>query len=201
MKSGTKKNIMSVIAGTIAVVFLTQVIAVSIVEAHSGKLLNINGKDYWVWVAIKEDANYVNTISAADVYIYEADPSDPLNGDSLNTKPVEGMENLLKVDIVANGQNRTLDLVPVWNSTGLEVGHYEAPAVFTAETTYDIKLVGDWNGTRFDVAWSCTPGEVPETPQENSTSTLSEGVTQKAQGGGFSCPTPLSEISVPASVS
>ena len=52
---------------------------------------------------------------------------------------------------------------------GLEVEHYEAPAVFTAENTYVIGLVGDWNGTSFDVAWSCTPGEVPETPQDNST--------------------------------
>jgi hypothetical protein len=95
--------------------------------------------------------------------------------------------------------NKTFDLLPVWNSTGLEVGHYESPAVFTAAATYDMKLIGDWNGTRFDGTWSCTPGEVPERPQDNSTSTISEGVIQKAESGGFTCPTPLSEISIPDS--
>jgi hypothetical protein len=95
-------------------------------------------------------------------------------------------------------RNKTFDLLPVWNSTELEVGHYESPAVFTAATTYDIKLIGDWNGTRFDGTRSCTP-EVPERPQDNSISTISEGVIQKAESGGFSCPTPLSEISIPDS--
>lgn len=182
---------------TITVLLLTQTNFVDHALAHSGKLLNVNGKDYWIWVATVGEPGLLDVKSGAEAYIYAADPSDPLNGDSNKTKPLNGMDSLLKFDIISAGKNKTLDLQQVWNSTGSEIGHYESPVVFTVETTYDFRLFGDWNGTKFDVTWSCTPAEVIEYPQNNETIALSSGVIQKAESGGFSCPKPLSDISFP----
>lgn len=195
-----KRTLFVIVAITIAVTLSTQIFATTFSNtafAHSGKLINVNGKDYWIWVATKPDPAYLDTISGAEAYIYTADPQDPLNGDSNQTKPVEGMDAMLKIDVIAGDKNKTFALQQVWNDTDAETGHYESPFVHTVETTYDYRLFGDWNGTQFDVTWSCTPGEVPESPQTNETTTLSNGVIQKAESGGFSCPKPLSEISFP----
>lgn len=169
---------------------------VSNTEAHSGTLLDVNGKDYWIWVDAIEPAS-IDVMGGGDVYISEADPQDPLNADSNKTKPVGGMEEILKFNVIADGKNKTIDLHQVWNSSGPEIGHYEAPFIHTVNTPYEYQLYGNWDGTQFAASWTCTPGTEPEYKQTNGTVTLSEGVTQKAESGPFSCPKPISEVSFP----
>ncbi|WP_148685952.1 hypothetical protein [Candidatus Nitrosocosmicus hydrocola] len=195
---------MTVVVIAITITLLTQVFSTTIISnsmntayGHAGKLLNVNGKDYWIWVASIGEPGIIDVKGGAEAYIYTADPVDPLNGDSNKTKPVEGLDATLKFDVMAGNKNKTFDLVQVWNSTGAEVGHYESPFIHTVDTTYDYKLFGDWNGTKFEATWTCTPGELPEYSQTNETITLTEGVIQKAESGSFSCPIPISEISFP----
>jgi hypothetical protein len=179
-----------------ATVLSIQLGIVSNVEAHSGTLVNVNGKDYWIWVDAIEPAA-VDVMGGGDVYISEADPQDPLNPDSNKTKPVDEMDTTLKFNVIANGKNKTFDLHKVWNSSGVEVGHYVAPFIHTVKTSYDYELFGNWNGTAFSAKWSCTPDVTPEYLQINETITLSEGVVQKAQSGPFKCPQQISEVSFP----
>lgn len=197
----TRRTLTLVMAVTIAITLSTQLIALTSLQntafAHSGKLLNVNGKDYWIWVASIGEPTIVDQMGGAEAYIYTADPKDPLNGDSNNTKPVEGMDSILKFNVIAGGKNKTFDLQQVWNNTAAELGHYESPFIHTVATTYDYELYGNWNGTKFSATWTCTPGELPEYSQTNETETLSGGVTQKAESGSFSCPIPPSEISFP----
>lgn len=200
-KVSKRKTLFSIVVITIAITLSTQMIAMTLSQntayAHSGKLLNVNGKDYWIWVASIGEPTIIDQLGGAEAYIYTADPQDPLNGDSNNTKPVDGMDSILKFNVIAGGKNKTLDLQQVWNSTDAESGHYESPFIHTVDTTYDYELFGDWNGTKFSATWTCTPGELPEYAQTNETKTLSDGVTQKAESGSFSCPIPPSEVSFP----
>jgi len=194
----------TVVVIAITITLLTQVFSTSTISnsmttayGHVGKLLNVNGKVFWIWVASIGEPGIIDVKGGAEAYIYRADPADPLNGDSNKTKPVEGLDAILKFDVMAGNKNKTFDLVQVWNSTGAEVGHYESPFIHTVDTTYDYTLFGDWNGTKFEATWTCTPGELPEYSQTNETITLGEGVIQKAESGSFSCPIPISEISFP----
>lgn len=193
----SKKNKIFVVFLTIGILLFMQSNMISTAHAHAGKLLNVNGKDYWIWVASVGEPGVIDVLGGAEAYIYAADPQDPLNPDSNKTKPIEGMDALLKFDIIAGDKNKTFALEQVWNSTGAEVGHYKSPFIHTVETTYDYRLFGDWNGTQFEATWTCNPGEIPESPQTNKSKILTNGIIQKAESGGFSCPKPLGEISFP----
>jgi hypothetical protein len=193
-----KKNTTFVFIALMTILMMTTSISMIYnVQAHSGKLLNINGKDYWVWVDINHDGDVVDVLGGGDIYISEADPQDPLNQDSNKTIPVSGMEEILGFNVIANGKNKTFDLERVWNGTDYEAGHYEAHFIHTTAVPYEYELFGNWNGTQFSATWTCTPGVEPEYKQTNETTTLSEGVIQKADSGPFNCPKPLSEVSFP----
>jgi hypothetical protein len=111
--------------------------------------------------------------------------TDPLNSQANGTRPIEGLEKMLKVEISAGDKNKTLDFEPAFRVPG----NYEAPFFPTVETTYNYRLFGDINGTAFNVTWTCSPaGGESEPISDNSTIQISEGVTRKGMVGGFSCP-------------
>lgn len=51
------------------------------------------------------------------------------------------MDAILKFNIVAGNKIKTFPLEQVWNSTGVEIGHYKSPFILTLETTYDYSLL------------------------------------------------------------
>ena len=165
--------------------------------AHTANLLNINGKDYWIWVGTTGHPAYLETKDGADTYIYTADPDDLYFSESKKAKPVKGMEDVLKFEVSVGGKNKTFDLQPVINSTGVEAGHYESPFIHTAEGIYKYRLFGDWNATKFDVTWSCTPYNHSTGQLTNKTVILSDQIVQKAESGSFSCPQHLESFPDP----
>jgi hypothetical protein len=195
----------TVLTIAIATILLTQGLATTSFNfmneafGHVGKLVNVNGKDYWIWVDAKYPA-VINVLGGGDLYVYEADPQDPLNPDSNKTKPVDGLSEILKLNVIASGQNKSFPIETIWNGTAEEAGHYESHFIHTAENTpYEYELFGNWNGTQFSVSWTCTPGVEPDYKQTNETTTLSEGVLLKADAGQFGCPKPMAELSIPES--
>jgi hypothetical protein len=100
-----------------------------------------------------------------DFSAFWPDPSDPLNPQANDTKPIEGLENMLKVEVAAGDKNKTFDFEPAF----MNPGHYEAPFFPTVETTYNYTLFGEINGTDFRATWTCSPagGEGTEVYSRN----------------------------------
>jgi hypothetical protein len=162
--------------------------------AHQRQLFTIGDKDYLFVVGSIGEPLYVDQKSGVELFAYWPDPSDPVNSQANATKPIEGLEKMLNVDISAGDKNRTLDFEPAFR----DPGHYEAPFYPTVETTYNYTVFGSINGTTFNSTWTCSPGGGESAPiSDNSTAEISPNVTRKSIMGGFGCPQPISDAGFP----
>lgn len=162
--------------------------------AHQRQLFTIGDKDYLFVVGSIGEPLYVDQKSGVELFAYWPDPSDPVNSQANGTKPIEGLESMLKVDVSAGDKNRTLDFEPAFR----DPGHYEASFFPTVETTYNYTVFGNINGTAFNATWTCSPGGGESAPvSDNSTVEISPNVTRKSIMGGFGCPLPVSDAGFP----
>jgi hypothetical protein len=162
--------------------------------AHQRQLFTIGDKDYLFVVGSIGEPLYVDQKSGVELLAYWPDPSDPVNSQANGSKPIEGLESMLKVDVSAGDKNRTLDFEPAFR----DPGHYEASFFPTVETTYNYTVFGNINGTSFNATWTCSPGGGESAPvSDNSTVEISPNVTRKSIMGGFGCPQPVSDAGFP----
>lgn len=162
--------------------------------AHQRQLFTIGDKDYLFVVGSINEPLYVDDKSGVELFAYLPNASDPVNSQANGTRPIEGLEKMLKVEISAGDKKKELEFEPVFR----DPGHYEAPFFPTVETTYNYRLFGDINGTAFNVTWTCSPAGAEETPvSDNSTTQLSQGVTRKSIMGSFGCPLPKTDAGFP----
>jgi hypothetical protein len=162
--------------------------------AHQRQLFTIGDKDYLFVVGSLGEPAYVDQKSGVDFAAFWPDPSDPVNSNANGSKPIEGLESILKVDVTAGNKNKTFAFEPAF----MDPGHYEATFFPTVETTYNYTLFGNFNGTNFRATWTCSPAGGEGTPiSDNSTVEISPNVTRKSMMGSFGCPRPLSESGFP----
>jgi hypothetical protein len=162
------------------------------VFAHESRLYSIGNKDYWITVGSIGEPVFVDDKSGAEAFISTADPANPLDSDSNGTKMMEGLEKTLKFEISAGDKKKVFEIEPAWN----DPGHYEAVFYPTVETTYNYRLFGTINNVSVSFDFQCQTSE-GEGQQENSTKQISEGVTQKAQRGGFGCIDSRADVGFP----
>jgi hypothetical protein len=185
--------ILSAIA-TGTLLLFASVVSMQFAFAHQRQLFTIGDKDYLFVVGSVNEPVFVDDKSGVEFFAYWPNATDPLNSQANGTRPIEGLEKMLKVEISAGDKNKTLDFEPAFR----DPGHYEAPFFPTIETTYNYRLFGDINGTAFNATWTCSPAGGDETPiSDNSTTQLSQGVTRKSIMGSFGCPLPRTDAGFP----
>ncbi len=180
---------------TVAILLLSSsCILQNVAFAHQRQLFTIGDKDYLFVVGSLGEPLYIDQKSGVDFSAFWPDPSDPVNSRANGSRPIEGLENMLKVEVVAGDKNKTFDFEPAF----MNPGHYEAPFFPTVETTYNYTLFGVINGTNFRATWTCSPaGGEGTLISNNSTVEISPNVTRKSLMGSFGCPQPLSEAGFP----
>lgn len=178
-------NIHIILVGAVFVSSLLVTPVLQMSYAHQRALFDINGKDYLFVVGSANEPLYVDDKTAATLDAYWPNASDPTNSRANGTQPITGLEEMLRVEILAGDKNMTSNLEPAYG----EVGKYESETFYpTVPTTYSYRIFGDVNGTAFDVTFSCTPAGGEAAPSDNSTVEISENVVRKALQGGFGCP-------------
>jgi hypothetical protein len=184
--NGRKQDFL--MAGTIAVAaILIFSINSQIALAHQRALYTINGKDYLFVIGSLNEPVSVDDKTGVDFRGIWPNSTDPTNSQANGTKPITGLENMLKVEISAGNKNMTSNLEPAFG----ESGSYESKSFYpTIETTYAYRIFGDINGTSFDQTFRCNPAGGEEAKSDNSTVLVSQNVERKAQAGGFGCPEP-----------
>jgi len=198
----TKTNIRDIILSTMSFITFSLIISIAITSqfafAHEKQLLSINEKPYLFVVGSVGEPVYINDKSGVELFAYTPDPSDPLSEDSNGTKPITGVEKSLKVEVSAGPTNKTLDFEPDEENPA----HYTATFFPSAETTYSYTLTGTVNDTPVHISYSCVPGGGEEDDDEssggdNTKTELSQGVIREQMAGGFSCPMPRDEVTIP----
>jgi hypothetical protein len=155
-----------------------------VADAHQRALFTINGKDYLFVIGSLNEPIFVDDKTGVELRAIWPNSTDPTNSNANGTQPITGLENSLKVEILAGDKNMTSNLQPAYG----EVGSYESEIFYpTIPTTLSYRIFGDMNGTNFDATFSCTP-EGEQRPSDNSTVEISENVVRKALQGGYGCP-------------
>lgn len=104
---------------------------------------------------------------------------------------VTGLEETLKVELVAGDKKKVLDFSPVYNVPGA----YSAAFYPTVATTLSYRFFGTIKGTPVDITFTCRT-EGADAADEGE-KTLSEGVLQKSKTGGFGCPADKASLGFP----
>ena len=152
---------------------------------HQRALYTINDKDYLFVIGSANEPLNVDDKTTVVFDAYWPNASDPTNTKANGTQPISGLEDMLKVEILAGNKNMTSNLEPAFD----EVGKYESETFYpTVPTTFSYRFFGDINGTSFDATFSCRPAGGETAPSDNSTVNISEKVVRKALQGGFGCP-------------
>ena len=185
------KNIAIGSVAGISMVLILASIGLHSASAHERRLYTIGDQDYLFVVGSMNEPAFVDDKSGVEVFAWLPDPADPMNSQANGTMPIEGLT--LKTDVSAGGKNVTLDLEPTFR----DPGHYEAVFYPTVPTTYSYTVYGDINGTAFRDTFTCAPAGESEPAQDNSTVTVSEGVTRIGQSGGFGCFESRADVSFP----
>ncbi len=152
-------------------------------SAHERQLINIGGTDYLFVVGSLGEPVVVDDKTGVDLRVQAADPKDPTNSSAGGAKPVLGLEQALKVEIIAGNKKKTFDLTTVYNAPG----SYKAIFFPTVQTGLTYHFTGTINNTPIDLSFSCAP-EGSKAVEDKSSVRLGDGVTRKYKNGQFGCP-------------
>jgi hypothetical protein len=107
--------------------------------------------------------------------------------------PVTGLDQSLKVTLIAGDQKKTMTLSPQYGQDG----KYTAPFYPTVATTLSYEFTGTINNTPVDLTYTCLPDGTPKAALDSTQKQLSSGVTQMSTSGGFGCPIPKEDLGFP----
>lgn len=154
--------------------------------AHERDTFQIGDKYYVLTVGSLNEPFVVDTMSGVDLRVSQvAGPTG--NGSSKEAgkgAPVTGLERTLKVELAAGNRRETLSFDPSYAAPG----SYVASFIPTVQTTYSYRIFGTIDGSAVDVTFTCAPGEVSETAEDNSQLKVSGSVTRINKVGAFACP-------------
>ncbi len=154
-------------------------------SAHQHATYEIGGVEYEFTIGSLNEPIVVDDKTGVDFRVARGQHG------SAESTPVTGLENDLKVELIAGDKRKILDLVPVYNTPG----SYKATFFPTIPTTLSYRIFGTINDTPVDLTFTCA--EEGQAAVDEGEKEISAGVTQIMKGGGFGCPAPKSDLGFP----
>lgn len=119
-------------------------------------------------------------------------PDGDMDGPIAGVTPVKGLEDTLKVELIAGSAKKTLDIAPAYGKEG----SYTAKFYPTMATSFSYRLVGTIEGSPVDLTFTCLP-DGKKAEDDTTRKELGNGITQTVRGGGFSCPVAKESLGFP----
>jgi hypothetical protein len=164
----------------------------TIVGAHERQLINIGGTDYLFVVGSLGEPIVVDDKTGVDLRVQTADPKDPTNSSASGAKPLLGLEQALKVEIIAGEKKKIFDLTTVYGT----LGSYKAVFFPTVKTGLTYHFTGTINNTPVDLSFPCAL-EGSKAVEDKSEVSLGAGVKRTYKNGQFGCPMGKEELGFP----
>jgi hypothetical protein len=151
-------------------------------RAHETQVFEINGRTYQFVVGSLNEPVTVDDKTGVELRV-----TDPAG------TAITGLEESLKVELVAGEKKKTLDLSPVFNTPGA----YKAPFYPTVATTFSYRFSGTLNNAPIDLTFACSPGGHAIAEEDTARTAISDGVVRVKKIGTFGCPAPKAEMGFP----
>ncbi len=177
------------------IVFIAPLLALCvplIVSAHQHATFVIGGVEYEFVVGSLNEPIAVDDKTGVDFRVSMVGHEDmAANNHHAAGGAVEGLENTLKVELIAGDKKKIFDLDPVYNTPG----SYSAKFYPTVATTLSYRFFGTINNTPVDLTFTCR-AEGADAANEGEKD-LGGGVVQKSKTGGFGCPAEKASLGFP----
>jgi hypothetical protein len=165
--------------------------------AHGHTSFEINGNVYSFTVGSLNEPVAVDDKTGVDLRVVSMSEAAHEAGEMSEKEavgtPATGLEKTLKVELIAGGKKKTLDLSPAYNDPGA----YRAYFTPTVQTTYSYRLFGTIDNVPFDYLFTCNPAGHPQTAEDKTEVEVSKGVMRVEAAGAFGCPGPKAELGFP----
>ena len=177
----------------VAALMLTLVFVPKGASAHERQVFDINGTKYLFVIGSLNEPVVVDDKTGVDLRVKIADPNNP--GDSASTlaKPVNGLDQTLKVEMLAGGKRKIVSLAPAYNDPGA----YKTTFYPSVQTTLSYRVFGEINSTPVDLTFTCNPAGHPAAAEDASVVKLTDKVSRTLKVGAFGCPISKSELGFP----
>lgn len=165
-------------------------------SAHQHETFRIGDKTYTFTIGSINEPVAVDDKSGVELSVALAheETGDHADGaEHEEGEPVTGLEQTLKVEVIAGDKKKMFDLAPAYG----EPGSYKAIFIPTVQTTYTYRLTGTINGTQVDIPFQCNPAGHPVTPEWTGESEMSPGVVRLVKSGAFGCPKAKEDLGFP----
>lgn len=162
--------------------------------AHEHQVFEINGVEYEFAIGSLAEPVVVDDKTGVDLRIAKSGPAHAEGGDDHDAgMPISGLEESLKVELIAGDAKKVLDLSPVYNTPGA----YKAPFFPTIATTLSYRVFGDLEGTPIDLTFTCNPAGHAPAPEDANRMQISDKVVRTLKSGSFGCPVEKAEMGFP----
>lgn len=154
-----------------------------VTSAHERQVFEIDGTQYQITIGSIGEPVTVDDKSGVDFRVSTL----PRN------TPVEGLQDTLKVELIAGDKKKVLPFETVYNTPG----SYKAPFYPTIATTLSYRVFGDINGTPFNVTFTCQAAGHAEAVEDSTRTEISTGVVRTLKTGSYGCPSPKADFGFP----
>lgn len=186
-----KKTITSSIIGFLALM-------PALASAHEHQEFEINGVHYSIVVGSMNEPVTVDDSSGVELEITREagtmmHDEEEAGHEHTSAGGVTGLEDSLKVELIAGDKKKVLDLSPTWGVPG---GYY-AKFYPTVATTLSYRIFGDISGTPFDYTFSCNPAGHAPAPEDTTRVEVSDKVFRIHKSGSYGCPVEKASMGFP----
>ena len=167
---------------------------VPLASAHEHDTFKIGDRNYVITIGSLNEPIMVDKISGVDFRVAQvAAPGANHAAATGAGTPVTGLEQTLKVELIAGDKKQTLSLNPASKSPGF----YTADFIPTVQTTYSYRIFGTMNGDAVDLTFTCAAGEFSESAEDTSQVKVSGTITRIHKAGAFGCPSARKTMGFP----
>ncbi len=181
---------------TFAVVFAAFVLPLG-ASAHGHTSFEINKKVYSFTVGSLNEPVAVDDKTGLDLKVvsmtHAQHEASEKSGIEAPGKPVDGLDQVLKVELLAGDKKKTLDISPAYGAPG----SYHAIFIPTVETTIAYRIFGTIDSVPFDYTFTCNPAGHPKAEEDTKEVEVSPGVVRIEAAGAFGCPAARANLGFP----
>ncbi len=162
--------------------------------AHEHQIFEINGEEYGFVVGSLNEPVTVDDKTGVDLRVtLVGHEGMPANDHHAAGGAVMGLQDTLKVELIAGDQRKILPLGTVYNTPG----SYKAPFYPTVATTLTYRVFGEIDGTPVDLSFTCNPAGHAVAPEDKTRVPISDKVFRTHKSGAFGCPTEKADMGFP----
>ncbi len=165
-----------------------------VASAHEHASYVIGGTQYDIVIGSLNEPMVVDDKTGLDLTISSGGHmamSDDGDMEPQGGNPAIGLENSLKVEMIAGDTKKSFDIDPQFGKPGA----YKMTFYPTAATPFSYRLYGEINKTPVDIRFACLPDGATATDEGEKD--ISAGVKQLMKGGAFGCPLPKEDLGFP----